>query len=537
MKSKVFILSFVLILGLIMFAGIISASQITSEFFPVKWGTCQETVKDCGVKSDNTNDGWGTPQNACSLNSETADWAHGYNACELKIFTNANYDLDFDSIENVKVKVYFTPRGSSHAGQKVSVGLRVGSVVYKKSIDVTSHSPQEIDLTDLKSWTPEDLINSQIYIKMIDNDIDFSVDYAKLIVTGESSEPECTVNSDCGEETYSEDYCSNNNVARDHLIPTCTNEQCAVTQETDILQTCEFGCSNGACLSENESVCGNGILESDEECDDGNTNNFDVCSNECEIQHINCYFVSDCGINSWSNAYCNANDSHMYSDFLEWTCNNPGASNSFCTFTITPVMDGTCSNPYQCADGIDNDNDGLIDMNDPGCTSPADNDEYNAPIIPCNNNSQCGTNSWMGNTICKNGNVWQNYKQFTCNNAGLINSSCSNSVSLKLKEDCDNGCSNGACKEEDEDDDEDDEGISEPDDNMISLDELFDMKTYLGTGSDFNNATINLGSLSEDSGSNSAKSGSISIGFWMIIGIILIVLLIILIIAAVGGRY
>ncbi|MBU1036895.1 hypothetical protein KKF32_02575, partial [Patescibacteria group bacterium] len=34
----------------------------------------------------------------------------------------------------------------------------------------------------------------------------------------------------------------------------------------------------------------------------------------------------------------------------------------------------------QCADGLDNDGDGLIDYpNDPGCSSASDNDEYNAP--------------------------------------------------------------------------------------------------------------------------------------------------------------
>lgn len=32
-----------------------------------------------------------------------------------------------------------------------------------------------------------------------------------------------------------------------------------------------------------------------------------------------------------------------------------------------------------CSDGLDNDGDGLFDMNDPGCSSPEDTDEYNAP--------------------------------------------------------------------------------------------------------------------------------------------------------------
>jgi hypothetical protein len=36
---------------------------------------------------------------------------------------------------------------------------------------------------------------------------------------------------------------------------------------------------------------------------------------------------------------------------------------------------------YQCSDGIDNDGDGLIDSNDPGCSSSTDNNEYNEPQV------------------------------------------------------------------------------------------------------------------------------------------------------------
>ena len=38
--------------------------------------------------------------------------------------------------------------------------------------------------------------------------------------------------------------------------------------------------------------------------------------------------------------------------------------------------------PAQCADTRDNDGDRLVDMADPGCTSPSDNDETNAPPPP-----------------------------------------------------------------------------------------------------------------------------------------------------------
>jgi len=42
----------------------------------------------------------------------------------------------------------------------------------------------------------------------------------------------------------------------------------------------------------------------------------------------------------------------------------------------------SCTVATQCNDGIDNDNDGLIDMADPGCSSPQDNDESNGTNVP-----------------------------------------------------------------------------------------------------------------------------------------------------------
>jgi hypothetical protein len=43
---------------------------------------------------------------------------------------------------------------------------------------------------------------------------------------------------------------------------------------------------------------------------------------------------------------------------------------------------GGTTTPAQCADAADNDGDGLIDLNDSGCSSPTDNDETNPPPPP-----------------------------------------------------------------------------------------------------------------------------------------------------------
>lgn len=55
------------------------------------------------------------------------------------------------------------------------------------------------------------------------------------------------------------------------------------------------------------------------------------------------------------------------------------AGNSTVTCTVTNTAVITPPPPTaQCADGLDNDTDGLVDMADPGCTSASDNDETNS---------------------------------------------------------------------------------------------------------------------------------------------------------------
>lgn len=51
--------------------------------------------------------------------------------------------------------------------------------------------------------------------------------------------------------------------------------------------------------------------------------------------------------------------------------------NDMCEMTNTYVP------PPQCSDGIDNDQDGMTDEADPGCSGPDDNNEYNPPVEVC----------------------------------------------------------------------------------------------------------------------------------------------------------
>ena len=69
------------------------------------------------------------------------------------------------------------------------------------------------------------------------------------------------------------------------------------------------------------------------------------------------------------------------------------------------------------------------------------------PTIICSTNSQCGTDGAVGDLFCQGGNVYQNYKTYTCNNPGTATSSCSNSTVAQLKTTCSGNqiCTNGSC--------------------------------------------------------------------------------------------
>ncbi len=151
-------------------------------------------------------------------------------------------------------------------------------------------------------------------------------------------------------------------------------------------------------LNQGQSQCGNGIVESGEECDDGNTASGDGCSSNCQNEN-----QPQC-----SDGLDNDNDGAI--DMNDPGCNDPNDtsekgtiacdnnldddSDSRTDYNLNPnIGDPGCTSPSDtsekgtiaCDDGIDNDNDGTTDMNDPGCISPSDTSEKN-PAIECDDN-------------------------------------------------------------------------------------------------------------------------------------------------------
>jgi len=57
---------------------------------------------------------------------------------------------------------------------------------------------------------------------------------------------------------------------------------------------------------------------------------------------------------------------------------NPAPSDSLLYTLWNGLNSGSVT--YECSDGTDNDGDGLVDLNDPGCENAQDDDEYNVPL-------------------------------------------------------------------------------------------------------------------------------------------------------------
>ncbi|MFA5856391.1 MAG: putative metal-binding motif-containing protein [Candidatus Pacearchaeota archaeon] len=220
----------------------------------------------------------------------------------------------------------------------------------------------------------------------------------------------CAKNSDCGTDGYlNQRFCKNGNVFDKYITFTCNNPNtqnslCFNTTQDKQVLTCQYGCSNGMC----EPEC-----DTNEDCEEDQ-----ICSNNHCVD-IKCKTNSDCGIDGFKgDPFCINND--IYQGFLSFSCNNPGTVISFCSNTTTNQFKQDCLN---------------LDCNNGKCAN-----------ITCYKDSDCGTNGFIGDKFCINGDVYQGYREFDCMNPGTSNSRCSNTTNVQIKEDCGNlACSNGNC--------------------------------------------------------------------------------------------
>ncbi|MGV8152146.1 MAG: DUF4215 domain-containing protein [Candidatus Nanoarchaeia archaeon] len=299
--------------------------------------------------------------------------------------------------------------------------------------------------------------------------------------------PQCTKDSDCGGESYSEEYCVGKNVVINHTMPECIDNSCSSKTIPETIEICDYRCENGECK---EPVCGDGNKEGNEECDDGNIINGDGCSSECKTETAVCFKNSDCGINGWLGEESCVCTKNLWDFWITNICENPGEYDAYCSTTsewklkqacgedyceaygnnycknnnvyhLRTCYDNGClnascfSNSYSeesivedcsygcingeckepvCGDGIkqgsEECDDGNLNNYD-GCSSECKNEK-----ITCTQDSDCGINQFFGNKICINDDVFKMFNVYSCVNPGQYNSFCEVNEEFKLIEDC-----------------------------------------------------------------------------------------------------
>ncbi|MCB9358687.1 hypothetical protein H6503_02030 [Candidatus Woesearchaeota archaeon] len=353
----------------------------------------------------------------------------------------------------------------------------------------------------------------------IDNDNDGSIDYPNdLGCTSPEDDNEadgyvmCNSNSDCGSMNIGTS-CVDGDFLTTTTIPTCLNpgteqSSCYINM-SDEWDYCSNSCSDD--LGCDSTECSDGIDNDNDGYADypndlGCSNYYD---NDESDGNVECNTDLDCG--SISVGY-----SCDYNSFTTTTttpvCIDAGTEHSSCTETVDVDAVGcnnVCSAEYgcdytECSDGIDNDNDGLIDFgDDPGCDSYSDNDEYNAPVISCYSDSDCGyldgTNTHCEELdfvietnvgICVDAGTSDSYCTgeyystetiactLTCNDAyGCMNAECSDGIDNDGDGNID--LSDAGCDNEFDDDESDEpvyvpqcsDGIDNDGDTLVDMDD------------------------------------------------------------------
>lgn len=119
-----------------------------------------------------------------------------------------------------------------------------------------------------------------------------------------------------------------------------------------------YGCDKTACIV---AFCGDQHVSAElgEQCDDGNDNNRDGCTNACKsLLLVNCGYTTKDG--AWR---CDQ-------DMVDGDCVKLAGA------AFYSMQDCQANAPkYACNDGVDNDADGTVDMNDKGCANAQDQNE------------------------------------------------------------------------------------------------------------------------------------------------------------------
>ena len=220
------------------------------------------------------------------------------------------------------------------------------------------------------------------------------------VTCGDNANVACSSNSQCGSNGFTgSTFCQGNSVYQNYITYACNNAG-----------TANSYCSNSTAAQLKTSCTGS------QTCNNG----------ACVDQSTACSSNSQCGTNGFTGLpFCQGNS--IYQNYITYTCNNAGTSNSYCSNSTASQLTTSCTGSQTCNNG--------------SCTGGQN--------ITCSSNYQCGNSGYTGSPFCQGNSVYQNYITYTCNNAGASNSYCTNYTTQQLTTSCSGNqtCNNGYCSQ------------------------------------------------------------------------------------------
>jgi hypothetical protein len=256
----------------------------------------------------------------------------------------------------------------------------------------------------------------------------------------------CSFDSQCGIDGYiGNRICSGKNISQSYKDYTCQNpgtpqSSCSYNITNRTVESCEDACSNGTCI---EIRC-----NTNADCNDNNASTNDTCHHPGTPQsfctnnpfNVTCSRNSDCGVNGYiGDPFCLGLD--IFKKFRTWECMHPGTPQSHCMHSDQDQLLQTCEDA--CVGGECQD-------------------------IVCNNNLECGTDSFVGDSFCLGDSIYRMFEEFMCVFPGLPGSYCSSDVTQQLLDECDYACLSGECIRCDENSDCNDNNPATQDECKLS---------------------------------------------------------------------
>ncbi|MFW5846745.1 MAG: hypothetical protein ACOCUU_01160 [Nanoarchaeota archaeon] len=239
-----------------------------------------------------------------------------------------------------------------------------------------------------------------------------SVEEYRFVEDSACEVPECSIDSDCGENFNSSEYCYEGNSYINSTVYSCNQGTCENSTSRILIEECDFGCSEGE------------------------------CENGPKVPEVNITFPKNGGIYNYNVTSADVDLEFSESSDTCWFNLNNGSNKTF------PCVNGSTSFGIASKEGF---NELQVWTNDTYGNFSYDEVNYiinisDEPGDECSTDSDCPADNYSDN-YCVGDDVYRDFHDFFCSDG-----SCSKNVTSELVEKCQEGCSQGSCIGEDDED-------------------------------------------------------------------------------------